>query len=109
MKNIFSEEQAETALCLWEAIMVHPDYSPSDQAEFFGCEGAVAFRLFVLNELAPLVDQAYEQVSDDYHEPFDWEFCPMVLGLVIDFRRKHDFLPGGNILVNHIREVGSCG
>lgn len=82
-----TEGIAEAALCLWEAMLDarSEGAAPPWLEEYWWGEGTSAMRMRCI-ALAPAVDKLWKSLGPDQDdfEPFDWEFCPLVLSLMPD-------------------------
>lgn len=76
--NTLSEEEALTAMCLWEEVLSRDSGAFAERCEKVG---TAEFRNEILT-LAEPVNTAYETVAGDFPDPFDWEFVPAMLHLI---------------------------
>ena len=92
MKNTniaqISEETALDAIAIWEAVLDRNrhDWKNKDDSfhEWFtGGEGACEGRQVAL-DIAPLFTPAWETISEEYGDAFDWEFVPQFLEIMFN-------------------------
>ena len=76
-----TEELALTAMCVWEELMSISSTKGSNNGYVRHQQevGACGMRSIALNTIAPAIESAYKSISEEYHEPFDWEFIPSFL------------------------------
>ncbi len=76
-----TEELALTAMCVWEELISIFATKDSNNAYVRHQQevGACEMRSLALNTIAPAIESAYKAISEEYHEPFDWEFVPAFL------------------------------
>lgn len=83
-----SEDNAMTAMCLWEAITDALDdrHLNPELIAVYEAEGAWAVRSALVH-LAPKVDKLWDSLGDDLQDDvgaFDWEFCPLLIDMMHD-------------------------
>lgn len=79
--SVITEELSLTALCVWEEMLSIIGHSDTSCAYVRKLEevGVSEMRRLALHCLAPAVEAAYQEVQDEFDEPFDWEFAPPFL------------------------------
>tara|TARA_R100001443_G_scaffold53662_2_gene65297 strand:- start:989 stop:1276 length:288 start_codon:yes stop_codon:yes gene_type:complete len=67
------ESHIEAAMCLWEAFLEDPERYPNF-CKVRDTEGTAVLRSQI-GDLAPKCCNDYDNATE-YHESFDWDFCP---------------------------------
>ncbi len=81
------EVHAMNAMVIWEAVLERSrdDHNRNDDDSFYQWftmgEGVWEGRQYALTLAFPF-EVAYDTISDDYSEAFDWEFIPSMLHLM---------------------------
>jgi hypothetical protein len=104
MTTLIKHETALAAMAIWEDIQsrligdADNEYARKQQEI-----GASELRSLCLEKLAPAAEIAYGEISDSYHEPFDWEFVPAFLSLAEPILAD---LPDWDISIKHAKDLG---
>lgn len=76
-----NEEIAYTAMCIWEDHLERIESEDNVLNGYRETHGAQATRYMVLIDIAPVIDEAWNDLVKNYDPcfAFDWEFIPEVM------------------------------